>query len=502
MPTETRYFRSDQQTINGLLAYLLGTSQTATSKYTYGHLVSCSSAYLYPTGDAYAGFPNIYPTTPTTHYDKVDEATADDDATYVYTGTGGGTCIDRYYKTTLSIGTSKIAAVDIIIRYKGRNLQVGFYIGGTLYLSSILPTKSTWTTTNVRWLKNPATGNDWTQNDVNNAQLVVQASPGVGYSTAFTQVYIRVYYYTDDTVYFQFQVFKRDASGNETAITDYITFYSALISVFKDDAGTLRSTTVNIPQTALASTDSIVVRVYTKIGTGSPSMRNVYTTEQLGAQSLDAATWTFYFYLKGANTALAIYDYWYWDTSTYPSRIENFAWTPAVGNVYEIYVDAVVTAQGLIASQTEYNIQKDASINAGSSMEAQSIFNIEKEVLVNPSILPNFEINISLEALVKADAIKSIQSILNVFKDAIVNSLASPEIKSEFNILLSAIAQASAIPEISLAKVKITKIYFLAGNIYIDLSTKEVGILEAKNLLLLGNLVIDLKTGEVGIAIG
>jgi hypothetical protein len=329
--TETRYFRSDTATVNGLNTYLLGTSQTATSKYTYGTLVSCSSAYLYPTGDAYAGFPYIYPTTPTTHYDKVAEAVADDDATYVYGAANNVIYTDRYYKTALSIGTSKISAVDIIIRYKGSGLKVGFYIGTTLYLSSILASKSAWTTTSVRWLKNPATGNDWTQDDVNNAQLVVQALTSAGSPVAyFTQVYIRVYYYTDNTVYFQFQVIKRDASGTEIAITDYITFYSALISVFKDDAGTLRSTTANIPQTALASTDSIVVRVYTKIGTGSPIMRNLYTTEQLGAQSLDASTWTFYFYLKGANTASTIYDYWYWDTSTYPSRIENFAWTPAV----------------------------------------------------------------------------------------------------------------------------------------------------------------------------
>jgi len=328
MPVETRYFRSDTATVNGLTTYLLGASQTAASKYTYGTLVSCSSAYLYPTGDAYAGFPYIYPTSPTTHYDKVDEATADDDATYVY-GAYGVTYTDRYYKTTLNIGTSKIAAVNIIIRYKGSGLRVGFYIGGTLYLSSALTGKTTWTTTSVRWLKNPATNQDWTQDDVNNAQLVVQAMTAAGQTAAaFTQVYIRVYYYTDNTVYFQFRAFKRDASGTETAVTDYITFYSALISVFKDDAGTLRSTTANIPQTALASTDSIVVRVYAKIGTGSPSLQNVYTTEQLGAQSLDASTWTFYFYLKGANVGSTIYDYWYWDTSTYPSRIENFTWTP------------------------------------------------------------------------------------------------------------------------------------------------------------------------------
>jgi hypothetical protein len=348
MPVETRYFRSDQQTVNGLLAYKLGTSQTATSKYTYATLVSCSSAYLYPTGDASAGFPNIYPTSPTTHYDKVDETVADDDATYVYGAANGATYTDRYYKTTLSIGTSKIAAVDIIIRYKGAGVKIGFYIGGTLYLSSALTSKTAWTTTSNRWTKNPATGNDWTQTDVNNAQLVVQATTAAGQTVAaFTQVYIRVYYYTDATVYFQFRVFKRDASGNETAITDYITFYSALISAFKDDAGTLRSTTADIPQTALASTDSIVVRVYAKIGTGSPATLTYFTTEQLGAQSLDASTWTFYFYLKGSNVGSTIYDYWYWDTSTYPSRIENFAWTPAVAVVKKPIMSIIPLMRGM-----------------------------------------------------------------------------------------------------------------------------------------------------------
>ena len=87
MVVETRYKRSDQQTVNGLTAYILGTAQSATALSVANDGASVGlEATLRPTSDVAVGFPNIYPSTPTTHYDKVDEATADDDATSIYTG--------------------------------------------------------------------------------------------------------------------------------------------------------------------------------------------------------------------------------------------------------------------------------------------------------------------------------------------------------------------------------------------------------------------------------
>jgi hypothetical protein len=54
-----------------------------------------------------------------------------------------------------------------------------------------------------------------------------------------------------------------------------------------------------------------------------------FTTEQLGASSLNAATWTVYYYLSMSGTiGKNTYVYFFWD-GPYPSRIENFTWTPA-----------------------------------------------------------------------------------------------------------------------------------------------------------------------------
>ena len=323
MTVETRYFRSDQQNVNGLLAYMLGISQTGISKYAYGTPVPTTSVYAYPNGDSTPL--DWIPVPAGTHYTTVDEAVADD-TDYVYSTKSDAT--DTYTHQSISIGTKKILAVQIIVRFNGAGFRCGFVIGGTFY-SQTLAAVSTWTTRALTWYTNPATGQDWTESDVNNALLRIVHTASDGVLTSVSQIYLRVYVYDDTTLYFKFKVFKRDAGGTETAVTDYVTLYSALASVFKDDAGALRSITVNIPETALASTDSIVVRIYTQAGTGTPALRAIFTTEQLGAVRLDSATWTFYFYLEGAKGTGGIFDYWYWDTTTYNSRIENFTWTPA-----------------------------------------------------------------------------------------------------------------------------------------------------------------------------
>lgn len=330
MPVETRYMRSDSLNINGLNTYCLGTKQTSTSKSVSSTLASCSVANLLPTSDVSVAL-SIYPTTPSTHYDKVDDpvGTPDDDSTYVYTAADGVLRKDVYGHTTLSVGTNKIAGVAVVVRYIGYGVQAGVRIGATDYLSSVLATRTTWgTVTAISWKKNPATGNDWTEADVNNAYIVVAIQTPSGQTAGkITQVYLVVYYYADNTVYFLVKAFKRASDGAETALTDYITLYSALISVFKDDSGTLRSTSVNILETIMDRKDSIVVRLYVQIGTGSPTLAIIFTTERLAAQKLDASTWTVYFYLKGENALSSIKAWWYWDTASYPSRIEGFAYT-------------------------------------------------------------------------------------------------------------------------------------------------------------------------------
>jgi hypothetical protein len=88
----------------------------------------------------------------------------------------------------------------------------------------------------------------------------------------------------------------------------------------------MQSATVTVAQTALQPTDSLVVRVYTQVGTDSTwTLSAAFTTEQLQATTLQATTWTVYYYT---------YAYWnryieretakfYWGTTTYNTRIQN-----------------------------------------------------------------------------------------------------------------------------------------------------------------------------------
>jgi hypothetical protein len=79
--------------------------------------------------------------------------------------------------------------------------------------------------------------------------------------------------------------------------------------------------------------DAIVVRVYGRWGSaGTWNLLAEFITEQLGTSVLNASTWTVYYYISytryvDPETGEIIYvATWYFGTSTYNSRIENFTW--------------------------------------------------------------------------------------------------------------------------------------------------------------------------------
>jgi len=85
------------------------------------------------------------------------------------------------------------------------------------------------------------------------------------------------------------------------------------------------SGTVSVAQTGLQSTDSLVVRVYVQIEESGWNLCASFTTEQLQASSLQAATWTVYYYTYASHnwrtdTTTSIF---YWGTTTYNTRIQN-----------------------------------------------------------------------------------------------------------------------------------------------------------------------------------
>ncbi|MBU0708419.1 glycosyltransferase, partial [Patescibacteria group bacterium] len=141
------------------------------------------------------------------------------------------------------------------------------------------------------------------------------------------------------------KVWKRSSGGSETEITSGTPV--AIVSRSSDGAD-IQSNTWTPTQTAMTSTDSIVVRVYGEITDYvSWTEMAVFTTEQLGANQLDNATWTVYYYTErtsygaGPPSGRWVRGTFHWGDSTYNSRITNFSWSePAVTTVSgTVYLD-------------------------------------------------------------------------------------------------------------------------------------------------------------------
>jgi len=125
------------------------------------------------------------------------------------------------------------------------------------------------------------------------------------------------------------RVFKRDTTGAMTEIT------TGLPPVALADVTTTKalvSGTWNCPETPLATTDTIVVEVWGRVGTEPWSFVGAFrfTTEQLGATVLNSATWTVHYAAEirisgdpwvGFDTDMLFY----YDGDE-ESRIDNFTW--------------------------------------------------------------------------------------------------------------------------------------------------------------------------------
>jgi hypothetical protein len=150
---------------------------------------------------------------------------------------------------------------------------------------------------------------------------------------------------TTATGYAGIRVWKRSSDGTETEITAG----TPVAQVSRNAAGEgLQSAAWSCPSTSLSPTDAIVIRVYGKWGTGLWTLVATFITEQLGAQSLDAATWTVYYYTHwysyiDPDTGKLIYEMDFeWGLSGYDSRIENFSWTPVPAVVKKPIMNGLV----------------------------------------------------------------------------------------------------------------------------------------------------------------
>jgi hypothetical protein len=143
------------------------------------------------------------------------------------------------------------------------------------------------------------------------------------------------------SIYWGIRVWKRVAAGTETEITAG----TPVAQVSRSEFGYgEQSETWACPLTVLVSTDAIVARIYYKMGGGDWTLCAEWISEQLGAVSLDAATWTVTY-----RTTRYEYDeendrtsgYVLWGQATWNSRIANFTLTTTVTYYKTLAVTAV-----------------------------------------------------------------------------------------------------------------------------------------------------------------
>lgn len=135
----------------------------------------------------------------------------------------------------------------------------------------------------------------------------------------------------DVTVYWGILVWKYHSDDTKTEITAGTPV--AQVNRPTDGVG-IQSNTWDCPETDLEPTDRILVVVYIKVGTGSwvPLPQYGFITEQLGADTLDAVTWTVYYHTERAYLAKldVTTGRFRHGNATYNSRITNFCYEPAV----------------------------------------------------------------------------------------------------------------------------------------------------------------------------
>jgi len=158
--------------------------------------------YLRPLSDYYVSIPFIVPTSPTTHFDKVDEEVADDaDNVYVQGSTPPTIGYDLYNLTQGLAAGSFINYVKICFRGIGHN-PPGMWYGmalkthDTLYRSRPF-TSSGWEDHYIQYDKNPFTNDYWTPEEVNallaGADVDVDGFNNNNY-TRISQFYVEVSY--------------------------------------------------------------------------------------------------------------------------------------------------------------------------------------------------------------------------------------------------------------------------------------------------------------------
>ncbi|MFC1918380.1 hypothetical protein ACFLWW_00175 [Chloroflexota bacterium] len=147
----------------------------------------------------------VIPTTPTTHWDKVDDITSDDDSTYVYTQNFvyPNWTEDLYQIADHSTGQGQINYVRVYAVARSSvdpggadpTFRIHIKTNGVEYNGTELQTTTSYVTYSYDWNTNPQTGQAWTWTEIDSLQAGVSLlRPKNNQDTRCTQVYVEVNY--------------------------------------------------------------------------------------------------------------------------------------------------------------------------------------------------------------------------------------------------------------------------------------------------------------------
>ncbi len=132
------------------------------------------------------------------HWDKVDEAVADDATTYLYYGSVTANKTELFVHAGY-VGAGEINAVRVYYRIKSLGVDTTYYQAvvkthGVNYYETVQSRTGAfdWTTYYKEWTVCPATGLPWTWDEINQLQFGITTKASAGGVKHFTQCYVEV----------------------------------------------------------------------------------------------------------------------------------------------------------------------------------------------------------------------------------------------------------------------------------------------------------------------
>jgi len=150
---------------------------------------------LRPNADGFLTEWSVYPSTPTTHYDKVDEETPDEDSTYIYI-----TAIGKDYWNIEDPGVAGVISnVRVYVRARKTTatltrITIRIYTYSTEYYSGTIDLTTSYVNYYFDWATNPKTGSAWTWTEITNLQIGVRCASSDTLEARVTQAYCVVTY--------------------------------------------------------------------------------------------------------------------------------------------------------------------------------------------------------------------------------------------------------------------------------------------------------------------